>query len=77
MARRVRSLSESSARVGREAAAHALELMRVGGRLLCAERLASRLELEHVRVRERKALAEVIEAALARDPQASGKIDGP
>src|SRR5262245_2654453 len=74
MARRLRSLGEEAARVGRERDAQSARVVEHGARKVCAERLAEAVDRQLTRAADKAQLLDVIERYVGPATQASRKI---
>ena len=76
-ARRLASIAEEAARVGKEKTAQEQRLLEHAARKVCAERLAQAVDREVAQAAEKRALVDAIERFIAPAAQASRKIAGP
>ncbi len=76
-ARRLTSIAEQAARVGKEKTAQEQRLLEHAARKVCAERLAQAVDREVAQAADKRNLLDAIERFIAPAAQASRKIAGP
>jgi hypothetical protein len=76
-ARRLASIAEQAARVGKEKTAQEQRLLEHAARKVCAERLAQTVDREVAQAADKRNLLDAIERFIAPAAQASRKIAGP
>jgi hypothetical protein len=76
-ARRLASIAEQAARVGKEKTAQEQRLLEHAARKVCAERLAQAVDREVAQAADKRTLLDAIERFIAPAAQASRKIAGP
>jgi hypothetical protein len=76
-ARRLASIAEQAARVGKERTAQEQRLLEHAARKVCAERLAQAVDREVAQAADKRNLLDAIERFIAPAAQASRKIAGP
>lgn len=76
-ARRLASIAEQAARVGKEKTAQEQRLLEEAARKVCAERLAHAVDREVAQAADKRNLLDAIERFIAPAAQASRKIAGP
>src|SRR5512134_1499451 len=76
-ARRLASIAEQAARVGKEKTAQEQRLLEHAARKICAERLAQTVDREVAQAADKRNLLDAIERFIAPAAQASRKIAGP
>jgi hypothetical protein len=76
-ARRLASIAEQAARVGKEKTAQEQRLLEHAARKVCAERLVQAVDREVAQAADKRNLLDAIERFIAPAAQASRKIAGP